>query len=148
MFQCVHYKCITPLEHHSTLWASVLSFYFIIFHSVSFGLFHFFPSLYQLHGNLSWKNITPEWTLLYCISYFLCKLVLKADVSVCYYNCIWFCSVYLVARKLPCLSSHRTTDLMVGEKLVLFWNHKLIIIIGRQWPTGSQITNYSSLSNC
>lgn len=86
MFQCVHYKCIAPLEHHSTLSAFVLSFYFIILHGLSFRLFHFFPSLYQLHGNLSWKNVTLEWTLLHCISYFPCKLVLKADVSVRYYK--------------------------------------------------------------
>lgn len=59
MFQCVHYKCIAPLEHHSTLSAFVLSFYFVIFRGLSFGLFHFFPSLYQLHGNLSWKKHNP-----------------------------------------------------------------------------------------
>jgi len=100
MFQCVHDKCIAPLEHHSTLRAFVLSFYFIVFRGLSFGLFHFFSSLYQLHGNLSWKKVTHEWTLLRCTLYFLCKLVLKADVSVCYYTTTKFCSVYLAARKL------------------------------------------------
>lgn len=69
VFQCVHYKCIAPLEHHSTVSAFVLSFHFIIFRGLSFGLFHFFPSLYQLHGNLSWKNRTSELILLHCTSH-------------------------------------------------------------------------------
>lgn len=77
MLQCVHYKCIAPLEYHSTLSAFVLSFHFVIFHGLSFGLFHFFPSLYQLHGNLSWKNRTFEWILLHCTSYPVWKFVLS-----------------------------------------------------------------------